>query len=548
MTECIPAAFLSPLLCKEGVGEVDRAAIASSAWSRLLIAFSAALLIVSVASPIFAADRGDDLKICDSVEPTEINPLTNASTISGNMSQLIFDSLIEYTDSGEMIPSLANRWEISEDGKTWTFFLRDDVFFHNGKKLTARDVAATYNAIRSPSNGFFSFGLSNLKELKVIDDSTIQFFFNRYDSFLPHFYFLIRILPEELLASGLEGAKTIGTGPYELVEFSKDRIELRSFERHFRGRPNLDKIEVDILQSQRACISSLIAGRLDLVFVDDSADIQSILGVPGIDNIDTGMGLIYLLILNQKDPELRDRNVRRALNYGLDRNYVAKYIRQSEGDIIDMSLNSFWGKEGSSVHYTFEPRLAQELFEKAGYTDNDKDHILNNRGKDMVISVSTVKGSALTTRILNLVKSAFENIGVIIKIEECDMADMFKKLYDKQYDAAMIPIAIHDSIRMQYLLWHSNQRQTNFASYSNPDVDRLLDEVRYNRDEPIRKQAQVELVKAMMDDPPGIPLFIKKTKILVQDRFRGFSTDSNNFFSGLRNVWVPKDLQIKERQ
>ena len=506
------------------------------------------MVIIFVIPPLLAADKGDSLIICDSVEPTEINPLTNASTISGNVGQLIFDSLIEYTDTEKMLPALASRWEISEDGKAWTFFLRDDVVFHNGKKMTARDVAATYNAIKSSPGGFFSFGLSNLKALKIINDTTIQFVFNRFDSFLPIFYFLIRILPEELLSSGIEGAKTIGTGPYKLEEFSKERISLKAFENHFRGRPNLDSIQVRIMPSQRACISNLIAGRLDIVFVDDSADIQSILGVPGIQIRDTGMGLLYLLILNQKNPQLRNRDFRMALNYGLDRNYVRKYIRQFEGDIIDMSSNSFLGADGESYRYTYDPKRAQYLLNKAGYTDNDKDNMIEKNGRDAILNVVMLKGSALTTRVLNLVKSAFENIGIMIKIEEYDMADLVKKIFSKKYDLALIPSAMNDSIRQQYLFWHSRQPQTNFASYANPEVDRLFDEIRYNKDEQARERAQIELAKAMIDDPPGIPLFVRKTKILVQDRFRGFSSDSNNFFSGLRNVWVPKELQLKERQ
>lgn len=479
------------------------------------------------------------LIIGHSVRPTPINPLANASTISANVSELIFDSLIEMDQSEKMRPALAKRWEISPDGRVWTFWLRDNVVFHDGRRFTANDVVATYNVMRKLKKGFLSLGLSNIESVEALDEKTVRFKVKRYDSFLPEYFHLIRIVSADDIIRNADGAITVGTGPFSLESFSDKSIALKAFDKHFRGRPKLDRIEVKILPSQRACLSRLIAGQIDMVMVEDSADLRSILGVPDIDLIDTGMSFIYMMILNQKSPHLKDPNLRKALNYGLDRDYLRKRIRQMEGEIAEVASYTWSPSNHDARAFQYKPKYAKGLFLKAGYVDRDGDHKLDRDGKAYLFEIAFATGSTLVAKILNITKLAYENIGVEVNIDAYDPEELFRKFYSRKgFDAVVIPIASQCYQSVQYLLWHSKQRDTNVSSYSNSRADELLDDIRYSRAVNTKNAAKIELAKVMADDPPGIPLFIKQTKVLVNDRFQGFTKDSHRFFPLLRNVWV----------
>jgi peptide/nickel transport system substrate-binding protein len=494
-----------------------------------------ALLLFSVSS---VAAVTSALVIGHSVKLAPINPLTNTATLSANISALIFDSLVELDESGNMRPALAREWKMAPDGTAWTFYLRQGVFFHDGTSLTAGDVVATYAALKTSGAGFIHFGLANIDSVEAVNSREVRFNLKRFDSFLPFYFYLIKIVPAKDITEGVGGTKTNGTGPFRLKSFSEDAIELEAFKKHFRGKPQLPGITVIILPSQRACLSHLVAGDLDMVFIEDSADITSLLGVPGIKLIDTGMRSIYMIILNQQSAHLRDARLRRALNLGLDHAYLKDHIKQMEGDIADSAPFITWYGEKSVVPFNYRPQDAKKLFQGVGYGDADADHILDKNGEALSFEIALAKGSALASRILNVVKSAFENLGVTVTIREYEPQELFAKFHRKDgYEAILIPIAVQGADSLQYLLWHSKQKTTNVASYSNTEVDRLLDEMRYSQDEEARREAQRKLANAMMEDPPGIPLFIRQTKALVNDDFKGFTKDAFVFFQRLRDVY-----------
>lgn len=495
------------------------------------------LFLFVLFSSAYAAVAARPLVVGHSVKLAPINPLVNNSTLSANVSALIFDSLVELDEAGRLHPALAREWRMAPEGTSWTFYLRKDVLFHDGSPLRAEDVVATYRALKNSGGGFIHFGLSNIERIEAVGEFEVRFHLKRYDSFLPFYFYLVKIVPAKALADGIGGVKTVGSGPFKLKTYSEDGIVLEAFAKHFRGRPDLPGIVFTILPSQRACLSHLIAGGIDMVFIEDSADITSLLGVPGIKRIDTGMRSIYMIILNQRSTHLRDARLRRALNLGLDHDYLKEHIKQMEGEIADSAPYITWYAGENVASFDYQPKEAKALFQKAGYGDANGDHILDKNGQPLTFEIALTKGSALTSRILNLVKSALENLGVKVTINEYEPQELFAKFQGKGgYDAILIPIAVQGAESLQFLLWHSRQPKTNVASYANPNVDQLLDKMRYSQDSAVRHNAQRELATVMMEDPPGIPLFIRQTKALVNDQFKGFTKDALLFFQLLRNV------------
>ncbi len=494
-----------------------------------------------------AADRGGHLTICHSVAPAPINPLITSSTIATNMSDLIFDPLAELDAAGELRSALAESWERSADGRTWSFRLRRGVRFHDGSTLSAEDVAATFRAVKGLPHGFLAFGLENVERIETPDPRTVRFHFKRFDAFFPDFIHLIRILPAAALQEGPMGEKRVGTGPYRLDAFSPKGIELDAFEGHFRGPPNLDRITVRILKNQRACYANFVVGGVDLVFVDDSADLQMITDIPHIRIISPGLELTFFLILNQRKSPFDNRLIRQALNYAYDEEYFEKQLHQSEKTVARVSPGFRIGKQEESSHFSYNPVEVKKLLTRSGFKDVNSDHILEFNDRPFRFEVAVVKGSALTNRILSLFRSSLERFGIVLDVNEYAPHQLMKKLViDKDFEAALVPIATLGSVHLQYMFWHSERKDTNISSYKNKQVDMLFDSIRHSNDLVERDVFYAKLSDELMKDPPGIPLFVRETRLLVNDRYRGFVTDPYRFFSGLREVWVPKDLQRPE--
>ena len=499
-------------------------------------------------SKLYAKDFGDALIICHMVPLSEINPLINTSTMSANIIDLIFDPLVEIDEDRNLIPAIAKRWEISPDGRVRTFFIRDDVFFHNGRKLTSKDVVATYKAILSNQKASLSSELSNLVDVDSLDDYTVRFTFKRFDSFFQYFLAFTRIVPQELLKDGIDGPKLIGTGPYKVMTFSPYHIELQSFDGHFSGRPFLNKIIVNVAKSERACISQLISGNVDMVFHDEPSDISTISKIPGIHQLDIGHGIAYVLLLNRKKFPFSDPQIRRAVDLALSHDAIEKKLSENAvyKDVLQQNMT---GINPEDFENTYDPLKSLSLLKEKGFVHEKDGYLLEKGGQKFEFEISMVKGYLFFTDVFKQIKSLLEDVGVSVSLGIYDMEEFSRKVFqNRDYQAVLFFIPMRELLPLEYTFWHSTENGGNFLGFSDPQVDRNLDILRYGMNEDEQSKAKQNLIDILKNDPPLIPLFVLKYQALVNDRFRDFNLDSFRFFSGLRNVWVPKEKQLRIKQ
>ncbi|MBL7685241.1 MAG: hypothetical protein JNK65_04305, partial [Deltaproteobacteria bacterium] len=124
---------------------------------------------------------GDHFVIGSFNKPGAINPLTTQTTISANLVDLVFDSLIDLDENYQLRPLIAERWTISEEGKIWTFYLKKGIFFHDGKELTAEDVAYTFQLVSKEKNQGYYYLFSHVLKMEAVDRYTFQVTLNEYD-------------------------------------------------------------------------------------------------------------------------------------------------------------------------------------------------------------------------------------------------------------------------------------------------------------------------------------------------------------------------------
>jgi peptide/nickel transport system substrate-binding protein len=499
-------------------------------------------------------ESGGIIKIGESRAPTEINPLTTDSTISANLLDLIFDTLVRPVSTGKVEPGIAERWEISQDHATWTFFLRKDVFFHDGTPLKAEDVKFTYEALKNSNKklGYVNL-LMNIKEIHILDPYTLQITLSKPDNAFWGALVFYGIVPKKLLEKDPQykefNQHPIGSGPYRFVSQDKEEVVLEANENYFEGRPYLDKILVKMFPSQRACLNNLIADKVDMVFLLNPEDYGALSQIHSIKVYYNWDPILFMVTLNMKNDLFRSPKVRQALNMAVNREMIINKVLQgkgmsAKGTIIPNSPD--FGKE--NFLYPYEPQRALQFLKEEGWKLN-KDFILEKNGKAFEFTVSIVAGDEVSSKTLALIQQQLQELG--IKVNALILPfDEYVQHVSRQRDfvAALMNavfIAFHDN---NFTFFHSSQIESgiNFSSYSNPDADHLLEKARFSFDPEEKKKAFLDFQQVLHQDPPAIFLFWRQMPIALHERFKGVPETRMESLRDLVKVWVPKEERRAE--
>jgi ABC-type transport system substrate-binding protein len=500
---------------------------------------SLCVLVILQVLPASSYAESNAIRIAGVTKCAPINPFLTSSTMSANLLEIVYDRLVEYSTRDGIRPSLAKKWDVASDGKVWTFFLREGVTFHDGSPFTAHDAKAIYDVLRSMERSAYSLGFSNIEKIDVVSDNVLRVTLKKYDSFFPIFLGQVSMFPRKLLETGIDKMPVVGTGPFRLNAFSPEHIELNANTKYFRGRPHLDEIVVDVYPNQRSSLTQLVAGNADLVFLLDMSDYDVFSDVKDIDSTLTSGVLLYSVFLNVVRRELRSKDVRIALNYAIDRRQIVEGVGR---EFAKQDLGRF---AEVMYQYPYDPKRALELLRAEGWKDSNNDSFLDRNGRVLELTLSIIDSDDVSKKTAQIISDNLEAIGIKLKVDVLPSYEalLTKVMSKRDFDLILAPINMNFGIPMSYLLWHSSQiaKGGNFSMYRNALVDRMLDEIRYNLDAVKRGEARERFVAALKDDPPAIPLFVKRTPVLANTKFMGFSSDPFEFFRSLRNVRIKGD-------
>lgn len=490
--------------------------------------------------------KGGSLRLGIYHRPSEINPITTDSTISANLLDLVFNTLIRLSGDGTVNPELAERWTISPDGLVWTFFLRKDVVFHDGSPLTAEDVRATYETIRKTPRSGYHYAFKFVQEISAPDPYTLTIRFLKPDFFFWGNIGAIHIAPKLLLEKKDDfqalNRHPIGSGPFRFVKQDDEEIVLEANEKSFSGRPNLDRFIVKVLPSQTANLSHLIAGKIDMAFLLNPEDYGALSQIPSIKIYDRWYPLLYIVFLNRNEALFHDYRVRLALNLAVDKKKLIDRVLKGKGEVAGGTVDRHQPNYNPEVQpYDYQPIEALRLLQESGWKDRNHDFILDREGRKFEFTALTVEGEELTSKILKIIQQQLSEIGVRMNIKELPFDEYVRTVIrERSFDANLLNLVVRSLYDSNFTSWHSSQIKEglNFSSYSNPEVDRLLDEVRFNLDPSRRLSAFLEFQKVLHDDPPGIFLFWREMPIAVHRRFQGVPERRMESLRDLVHVWV----------
>ncbi len=383
--------------------------------------------------------------------PSGFNPLLITDSAAALVESFIFQSLVIYDEKGQVVPLLAQDWEVSADGREWTFYLREDVTWHDGEPFTAYDVEFTFNTWWfDPDLPVHWDGVETLAGIVVYDEHTVGFELTGEYSYPQSIRnFRLPILPRHIydpeVATGENrvaiadmfdhpaNQQPIGTGPYVFHPVDQQPgFELRRNENYWGApRPYIDIMRFKVVADTEAAMAALVAGELDVFPNIPHGQINDILDeLPGHFNLYEHTYSMYYYIGFQFDQEpfqshfgfnpLADLDVRAALAHALDRREIVEQVAGGWGVLIDSPIMpECWTFTEDACRYEYSPETANDLLEAAGWIWQQGDDFRTwQQNPDIVFALDLYleQGNSRDEAIAALVKQHLEEVGVKINI------------------------------------------------------------------------------------------------------------------------------------
>jgi microcin C transport system substrate-binding protein len=471
-------------------------------------------------------------------EPENLNPINSTDAYSSDVHDFTCDGLMTLNeDTYELMPALAERYEIAKDGMSYTFFLRKDAKFHDGTPLTAADVKFSFDAIRNPE---FKAGhrlpyFENFKSVEVVDPHTIkvnigQKYFKNFEVISSAGFF--PIVPEKQYSNPKKkmGKTVICSGPYKMGKYNKGKsLELDRNPDwwgwkvpYLKGRYNYSKIIVRFLKEENLRLQMMEKGQLDYLELGSEAFHKKTNDAPWGKTIQKiefenqgpkGFGFVGWNLLDEK---FKDKNVRVALAHLLNRELINEKFRYGKSELA----SGPWYKHSMYADSTvrpiqFDPEKAKKMLDQAGWKDADKDGIREKtiNGKKVNLSFGLLLPSRDVEKYFTLYKEDLKKAGVNMDIQYVEWNTFLKNVDSKKFEALAMGWS-GGSVHMDpKQIWHSEASRaggSNFISYNNPEVDKLLDQSREIMDHQERAKLLKKAYKIIADDAPYIFMFNDK--------------------------------------
>ena len=451
-----------------------------------LVALAASATALA-AAPALAQKKGGTLTVgleldIPGFDGLKVGVYDTAANIAAS---LILETLVRLDDSGKAAPSLAVSWTHSDDFRTWTFKLRQGVKFHDGTPFNAQAVAWTFARLKDPKNNCrCAFYLANILKVEATDDSTLVY--SLKDPSVDFPAILTRPTesntvhsPTAIQAKGDDyNRNPVGTGPFVLKSFTAgDRLVVeRNPDYWDKGKPYLDRVVLRPLPDSQSRFASLKSGETDLVWADEyeADNIQRAQKDPTLQVLSYGGSGATVALFNTKVEPLDDVRVRQALVMALDRKKISQALtnglaRPNSNPYGDGS----WVKCKDDGALPEDPKKAAALIKEYGKPVKFK-----------MLFTATPRGRATAQVFQQLWKA----VGAELEIEQVDQATIPPRAFQRKFDVTPWRIVDFPDPDLQMFANFYSKSPLNLANYTNPELDKALEEARVTPDQAKRTE------------------------------------------------------------
>jgi peptide/nickel transport system substrate-binding protein len=458
------------------------------------------------------------------------DPRVSSDSAAERMRQLMFNGLTRKDEKFDPAPDLAERYESSPDYKNFSFYLRPNVRFHNGRALSAADVKYTFDTMMALERSDKRADLARDRvsvELDTANPLKVTFHCENPCPGLANSILPIGIIPEG--TSDQQSKKPVGTGPFKFESYTEDQeLILSSFDEYFEGAPSIKRLAVRIIPDNSTRESELLKGSVDLAINADfdPVTVEGLRKAPGIKaEVTDGTNIAHLGV-NLQDPILKDRRVRQALAYAIDRDAIIRDVLRGQASPARSVLPpSQWAYEPNVPDYKYDPDRARKLLAEAGKSS------LKLTLKTSPVSISRKIGEAI--------QEQMRRVGVEIELQSLERQKLNQDMTEGNFQLYLNILVggnqSTDIFRHVYGSGAIPPNGQNRSRYINPQLDKLLSEAQTATRER-RKEIFSQVQKTLAEDLPQIYLWYPATVVIYRDRISNVKVDPSGDWSAIRNM------------
>ena len=498
---------------------------------------------------------------------TNANPIYAQNSVDASVAELVFSGLLKYDHEGKLVGDIAESYSYDETETIYTVILRDNVFWHDNTRLTAKDVVFTYGLIQNPEVKSPLAASWRGVTVEAVDDRTVRFTLRNALSAFPHSltngivpqHLLSSVEPAQLRSNSFNNQRPVGTGPFKLqvVEVEEtgassrsEHIAFGANERYHAGRPMIDRFEIHTYSGEDQLLDAFKAGGLDgMVGLETKPDD---LGDNASEYRMSLTNQVMVFFKNTQAP-LDDPVVRKALVLGSDRREALKSLPYPLKAIDSPLLKQHIGYDASFRQLTSKRDEAKALLDQAGWVSGEAG--IRKKGdaelKFRLVSSANSEFAAISGALQKQWRDVGFNVEVVLQPEE----ELNANISAHNYDALLYGIATGpDADVLAY--WHSTQgdvrseTRLNFSEYKSVAADRSLEAGRTRSDPAIRAVKYRPFLDNWTKDNPALALYQPRFLYVASSQLTGFdmttAVSSTDRFSEVHEWSMRKSLQIKQ--
>lgn len=499
--------------------------------------------------------------------PRFLNPaLATANDVDRDLVQLLYSSLMKYDKDGNVVPDLAEKFEITDEGREYRFVLKPNLKWEDGKPLDAQDVLFTIKLIQ---NSQFSSplyqswqGVSvSIEESNIIvfklSTAYLPFLENTTIGILPR-HIWTNITMQNFALSDLN-LQPIGSGPFKVKKFTKDSSGLISSytlernENYYGKRPYLNKIIFKFYSTEKDAIKAYNSKAVDGISFVSSTNLELIKDLDSLMLHEMMMPRSFAIFFNQENNELlKSKKMRKVLNYATNKKELIENIlngfAQTVNTPIPPNLTKYYNKNIDTLDYDADK--AREILKEEGWENLDNDEILEKVSEEntnfVKLSFTLVTANREELKLVaESIKEQWKKVGILLNVITMDLGDLQQNYIRPRAYEMLLFGTILSAIPDPYPFWHSSQINDsglNLAKYQNDDVDKLLEDTRKLTSETRRIEKYKEFQKLITDDVPVIFLYDPAYLYPVHKAIGGiepmFIVDTSNRFLNIEDWYV----------
>ena len=500
---------------------------------------------------------GDALIAGSIGEPSILIPMLAGDSASHDVAGLIFNGLIKYDTDLSIIGDLAESWNISPDGLVITFRLKKGVKWTDGVEFTADDVMFGYKTIineKTPTP--YKEDYLQVKKAEVLDRYTFRITYEKPFAPALSSWGNLVVLPKHLL-EGKDITKSeltrkpVGLGMYKLNKWtSGQEVILDSNKNYFEGRPYIDRYVYKIIPDPATMFLELQKGGIDMMGltpIQYTKQTDSNLFKQNFQKFRYPVFSYTYMGFNLTKTWFKDKRVRQAIAYAIDKEEIVDVVlfglgRPATGPYVPNT----WAYNPKVKKYDYDLDKSRKLLKEAGWEDTDDDGILDKVGEKFEFTVLTNMGNRSREQTATIIQYRLKKIGIKMNIRVLEWSTFINEFIDKRNFAAVILGWGLDLDPNQYDIWHSSktrEKEFNFVSYNNPEVDALLEKGRRTFNIEERKIAYYRIQEILADEVPYIFLYVPDATPILSSRFKGITPTTIGISYNLHKWYVPSNLQ-----